>query len=65
LQSCLGGPFKVRDFCEFAGMDQYAAQTATRELISHRMLRRLTKGNIVMEPALIKILKELEGLTEG
>jgi hypothetical protein len=65
LQSCLGGPFKVRDFCEFAGMDQYAAQTATRELISHRMLRRLTKGNIVMEPALIQILKELEGLTEG
>lgn len=60
LQSCLGGPFKVRDFCEFAGMDQHEAQMATRELIGFRMLRRLAKGNIVMEASLIRILKELD-----
>ena len=60
LLACLGGDFKVRDFEEFAGMHKDEAQEAVRNLMMLRMLRRMTKGYIRMEPSLINILKELE-----
>lgn len=60
LQAVVGSPFKVRDFCEFAGMSQDEAQEAVRELMGMKMVRRLTKGYIKMDPALVALLKDLE-----
>lgn len=61
LESCKGSDFKLRDFQEFAGMSQLDAQEAVRILQGHRMIRRLTKGYIRMEPALVAIMNQLEG----
>lgn len=60
LQSVLGGDFRVRDFEEFAGMSRDEAQTAMRELQQMKMVRRMAKGYVRMEPALVTIVKELE-----
>lgn len=59
LDSCKGGDFKLRDFQEFAGMSQLDAQEAVRILQGHRMIRRMSKGYIRMDPALVVILNEL------
>lgn len=64
LQAVVGSPFKVRDFCEFAGMSQDEAQTSVRELMEMRMVRRLAKGYIKMDPALVTLLKDLEANLE-
>jgi hypothetical protein len=60
LQAVAGSDFKVRDFCEFAGMTQDEAQTAVRDLQAMRMVRRMSKGYIRMDPALVELLKALE-----
>lgn len=60
LRSINGEKFRVRDFEEFAGMIRDEAQAATRELMSMKMLRRLSRGEIRMEPALVQVLRELE-----
>lgn len=65
LQAVMGGDFKVRDFSEFAGMSQDEAQTAVRELQEMKMVRRMSKGYIRMDPALVVLLRELEDEWEG
>jgi hypothetical protein len=60
LQAAIGSPFKVRDFCEFAGMGQDEAQVAVRDLQEMKMVQRMSKGYIKMNPALIEVLKWLE-----
>lgn len=65
LQACMGGPFKVRDFCEFGGMDQDAAQAAVRELQEMKMVQRMSKGYMKMNPALVEVLKWLEDKWES
>lgn len=60
LLSCMGSDFKVRDFEEFAGMSKDEAQIAVRDLMTMKMLRRMSKGYIRMESALVKILKDME-----
>lgn len=60
LQAVGGDPFKLRDFEEFAAMSRLDAQEAVRVLQSHRMTRRMSKGYLRAEPALIDILKQLE-----
>jgi hypothetical protein len=60
LLSCMGSDFKVRDFEEFGGMSRDEAQIAMRELQAMKMLRRMSKGYIRMEPPLVKILKTME-----
>lgn len=60
LQACVGGDFKARDFEEFAGMIRDEAQATVRDLMAMRMLRRMSKGYIRMEPVLVRILKALE-----
>lgn len=60
LQSVLGGDFRVRDFEEFAGMSRDEAQTAMRELQQMKMVRRMAKGYVRMDPALVNVIKELE-----
>lgn len=60
LQAVLGNPFRVRDFEEFGNMFRDDAQMHVRELMRMRMLRRKDKGYLVMEPALIEVLRALE-----
>lgn len=60
LAQCISGPFKMRDFSEFGGMSQMEAQEVVRVLSGWRMIRRLTKGYIRAEPALIEIVKKLD-----
>lgn len=52
--------FKPRDFQDFAGMQDFEAQTLIQDLLKAKMIRRLSRGAIKMEPALIEILKEFE-----
>lgn len=60
LAQCISGPFKVRDFTEFGGLSQMEAQEVVRQLTGWRMVRRLTKGYIRAEPALIDTVKQLD-----
>lgn len=60
LQSVGGDPFKLRDFEEFAAMSRLDAQEAVRMLLQHRMARRMAKGYLRAEPALIEAVKRLE-----
>lgn len=59
LDQCLGGSFKMRDFQEFGGMSQLEAQEVVRILQGFRMIRRLTKGYIRIEPALAELVKKM------
>ena len=54
------GTFKSRDFVEFAGMQDFEAQTLIQDLLGWKMIRRLSRGFVKMEPALIDILKQFE-----
>jgi hypothetical protein len=65
LQSVLGSDFRVRDFEDFAGMHKDDSQTAIRELQGFKMVRRMAKGYIRMEPALVSLIKELEDKWES
>jgi hypothetical protein len=60
LLSIGGNQFKTRDFEEMGAMDRVDAQVAVRTLLEWKMVRRLSKGMMRMEPALIDILKEIE-----
>lgn len=51
--------FKHRDFRDFGGMSDEQASEAVNELISYGMLRRMSKGSMKMEAALVILLKEL------
>lgn len=55
-----GGTFKQRDFEEFGAMDRDAAKAAVAKLITTKMARRKSRGDIAMEPVLISILREME-----
>lgn len=57
--------FRIRDFEEFAGMDKDSAQTAVKELIAMRMLRRKSRGYLKMQPELIHIVRTLDEKWEG
>lgn len=60
LAQCISGPFKMRDFQEFGGMQQLEAQDVIKNLLGWRVVRRLTKGYLRAEPTLIKVVKELD-----
>ena len=64
LQAIAGQDFKVRDFCEFAGLSQDEAQTAVGDLLRMRVVRRMSKGYIRMDPILIELLRKLEDKAE-
>lgn len=59
MLSIQGDFFRNRDFQDLAGMDQYEAQGAVRYLLEKRMIRRMSKGYLKMEPALVRILNRL------
>jgi hypothetical protein len=60
LQTVGSDRFRTRDFVDFAAMDQYEAQAATRFLMENRMVQRLAKGYMRMEPAMTAILNRFE-----
>jgi hypothetical protein len=60
LLSVVGGDFRVRDFADFAGMSQEEGQQAVRDLQTMKMVRRMSKGYIRMNPLLVDLVKELE-----
>ena len=60
LLQCRSGDFKVRDFCEFAGMSQDEAQIAVKYLMELKMIRRMGRGYIRANPVLIALLNKLE-----
>lgn len=64
LRSINGERFRVRDFEEFAGMMRDEAQAVVRELMGMHMLRRMARGEIRMEPALVQVLRKLEDKLE-
>ena len=55
-----GSTFRMRDFQEFGAMDVDSARAAVNKLVHKKMARRKSRGDIVMEPVLVQILKELE-----
>lgn len=52
--------FRTRDFEEMGAMDRIDAQVAVRTLLGWRMIRRLSKGMLRMEPALIELIRKFE-----
>jgi hypothetical protein len=60
-----GDVFRNRDFQDMAGMDQYEAQAAVRYLLEKRMVRRMSKGYLRMEPALVRIVNSLSDEEES
>lgn len=60
LFHCRSGDFKVRDFCEFAGMSQDEAQVTVQDLMRMKMIRRMSRGYIRANPVLITLLNKLE-----
>lgn len=64
LFHCRSGDFKLRDFCEFAGMTQDEAQVTVQELMKMKMIRRMSRGYIRANPVLITMLNKLEDETD-
>ena len=64
LLSIGGNMFKTRDFEEIGAMDRLEAQIAVRQLLEWKMIRRLSRGLMRMEPALIELLREWEDKEE-
>lgn len=60
LLSIGGDQFKMRDFEEMGAMDRVDAQVAVRTLLEWKMVRRMRRGTMRMEPALIELLREHE-----
>ncbi len=60
LQAIGGTEFRQRDFEEFGGMDPDEVREATGKLLRWQMIRRRSKGYMVMNPALVELLRELE-----
>lgn len=52
--------FRGRDFEDFGGMVRDEAQVAVLELMKMRMVKRLSKGYMKMQPELISLVKQLE-----
>lgn len=60
LKQCISGPFKMRDFEEFGGLQRLEAQDVVKNLLQWRVVRRLSKGYLRAEPILTKVVKELD-----
>lgn len=60
LNAIGGTEFRQRDFEEFGGLDQDEGREITGKLLRWQMIRRKSKGYMVMQPALVELLRELE-----
>lgn len=52
--------FRPRDFEEIGGVDRSEVSIITRKFREWRMIRRGNQGRMKMEPALVRLLRELE-----
>lgn len=59
-----GDKFRPRDFEESGSMHRDEAQEAVRQLGQWKMIQRMSKGYLRMQPALIDILSDLEDTLE-
>jgi len=60
LMQSRGDKFRPRDFEESGSMHREEAQEAVRQLGQWKMIRRMSRGYLRMEPVLVDILSELE-----
>jgi hypothetical protein len=60
LMAIGGGQFKKRDFEEFGGLDNDESSAVIKSLTQWQMIQRKDKGYMVMRPALIELVRELE-----
>lgn len=64
LRTVSGDKFRLRDFEDFGAFDPDSgvvdARSLVHSLLKWKMIRRLERGYIAMEPELIAILKEME-----
>ena len=55
-----GNTFRARNFEEFGGMENSAAKVAVQTLLQWNLVRLKSRGDIQMEPLLLKAVRELE-----
>lgn len=60
-----GGTFRTRDFKDFGGMDENQAKTVVQQLLKWQVIRLKSRGDIGMDPVLIKAIRELEEEEHG
>lgn len=60
LHAIGGTEFRQRDFEEFGGLDRDEVLEVTGRLLRWQMIRRRSKGYMVMNPALVELLRKLE-----
>lgn len=60
LQMVGGKTFRTRDFTDFAAMNSDEAQAAVKRLMSWKMAHMKSRGDIGMDPELIRILRQIE-----
>jgi hypothetical protein len=61
LQAVGATSFRPRDFEEIGGVDRSEANVITTKFLGWRMINRGSAGRMKMEPALVQLLRELEG----
>lgn len=61
LQAVGATSFRPRDFEEIGGVDRDEANVITTKFLQWRMINRGGQGRMKMEPALVQLLRELEG----
>jgi len=60
-----GGTFRTRDFKDFGGMEEAAAKTVVQQLLKWQVIKLKSRGDIGMDPMLIKAIRELEEEEHG
>jgi hypothetical protein len=61
LQAVGASTFRPRDFEEIGGVDKHEANEITTRFLGWRMINRGNSGRMRLEPALVALLRELEG----
>lgn len=55
-----GGTFRTRDFKDFGGMEEAQAKVVVQQLLKWQVIKLKSRGDIGMDPMLIKAIRELE-----
>jgi len=55
-----GATFRTRDFVDFGGMDSGPAKLVVQQLLKWNVVRLKSRGDIQMDPQLIKAIREIE-----
>jgi hypothetical protein len=55
-----GATFRTRDFVDFGGMEPANAKQAVQTLLKWNVIKLKSRGDIQMDPVLIKAIREVE-----